>query len=76
MVLASYAALAPEHRSHGKGSVAAASHSCSRHHPGAGDLTAAHRAFQGQRVDGRRRGADHVVELARNLAIEVPVERE
>src|ERR1035438_2278281 len=32
MDLASYTALAPEHRSHGKGSVAAASHSCSRHH--------------------------------------------
>ena len=76
MVLASFTALAPEHRSHGKGSVAAASHSCSRHHPGAGDLTAAHRAVQGQRVDGSRRGADHVVELTRNLAVEVPAERE
>jgi hypothetical protein len=56
MVLVSFTALAPEHRSHGEGSVAAASHSCSRHHPGAGDLSAAHRAIQGQRVAGCPRG--------------------
>src|ERR1019366_3486490 len=61
---------------HGEGSVSATSPACSRNCPGAGDLTAAHHAVQGQGVDGGPRGSDHVMESARNLAVEVPADRE